>query len=199
MAPEKHSLSPWVLFWWPKGGERMDAIFDSSGNVSGNSGGNRLTAWTGQGLANLLAPSSSGIASAGSLLPDTSAMGKAMRNGLSYSYPDSKVVDYAKIAEDINARSNNRSGDAGLAEAAYQSNLLSNVKKWINDINTSGDRENVLGAAYNNGVYGLGGLAVARRNYDTAKAGLDGLTADEKAWLAAQGVNIPSKYPSFHL
>lgn len=80
----------------------MDAVFDSSGNVSGNSGGNRLTAWSGQGLANLLAPTTSGITSAGSLLPDSSALGQAVRrsNRYSYSYPEAKNVDYAKIAQE---------------------------------------------------------------------------------------------------
>lgn len=170
-----------------------DAIFDSSGNVA-NSGG-RLTAWTGQGLANLLAPSTSGITSAGSLLPDSSALGKAVRRNLSFSYPEAKVVDYARIAEEANNRSNN--GPAGgLAEANYQRNLLNNAKQWLDSVNNNGDFTKM----YLQGILGgspIGGIAVAKKNYDTAVNNLTNLTADEKAWLASQGVNVQSKYPAF--
>lgn len=173
----------------------MDAVFDSSGNVAGNSGGNRLTAWTGQGLANLLAPSTSGIASAGSLLPDSSALGQAVRRNLSFSYPSAKVVDYARIAEEANNRPSNGTA-GGLAEANYQKNLLNNAKRWLDSVNSNGDFKN----AYLQGIASgnaMGGINAAKRNYDTAASSLSSLTDDEKAWLASQGVNVQSEYPAF--
>lgn len=81
-----------------------DAIFDSNGNVSGGAGP-RISAWSGagQGIANLLAPSTSGISDVPSLLPADSEMGRAMRQTTRYSYPQN-INNYAKIMANADAR-----------------------------------------------------------------------------------------------
>ncbi len=173
----------------------MDAVFDSSGNVAGSSGGNRLTAWTGQGLANLLAPSTSGIVSAGSLLPDSSALGQAVRRNLSFSYPEARAVDYARIAEEANRSNNGAAG--GLAEEAYQKNLLRRANEAINQVNNNGGANDLYGQ------YGLDNDGLRRSrlqaltNYNNSKSVLEGLSQNEKAWLSAQGVKLPTEYKEF--
>jgi hypothetical protein len=166
-------------------------IFGSSGNVLAGYGSSP-TAWSG-GMGTIDGPSSYNP------YKTFKTTGQGRITGM--SFPETTRVDYAKIAEEANKAANGGyNGSAGgLAEANYQKNLLENAKKWVNDINTSGDLNNSWKQAYRAGNYGLGGASLARHNYDTAKAGLDGLTADEKAWLATQGVTVPSKYPEFHL
>lgn len=82
-----------------------DAIFDSSGNVNGGNGGRRISAWSGagQGIANLLAPSTSGISDVPSLLPADSEMGRAMRQTTRYSYPQN-INNYDRIVQAANER-----------------------------------------------------------------------------------------------
>lgn len=165
-----------------------DAIFNSTGDVNGGSG-RIASAWLGPGAS--AAPTMANILSAAGITPTQTVE----RHLPTYTYNKPAPVDYQAIA--AQARADAQSILGGLAEANYQRNLLENAKKWVNDINTSGDLNNSWKQAYRAGNYGLGGLALARHNYDTAKAGLDGLTANEKAWLASQGVNVPSKYPAF--
>ena len=76
--------------------------------------------------------------------------------------------------------------------------MLNNAKQWLDSVNNNGDFTKM----YLQGILGgspIGGIAAAKRNYDTAVSSLNNLTADEKAWLASQGVNVQSKYPAFSL